>query len=155
MSSTKIAALIPIRTRNSVERWPSSTPKSCQIRSRSARPASKVAAHRSSANSMREIDQGVSVRIVTYCVQQTGGPTGVYTGWPNGPYPYPAGARPATARRAKPNWPKAAAALAPPALSTALADAKVRGMAMSAVSPILDIAGTRLFIELPNCAYSE
>src|SRR3984893_16011035 len=87
--------------------------------------------------------------IVTYCVQQTGvytgGPTGVYTGVPNGGYPYPAGARPATARPARPNWPKAAAALALAALSTALADAKVRGMALSAVSPILNIAGPRVF----------
>jgi hypothetical protein len=69
--------------------------------------------------------------IVTYCVQQTGGPTGVYTGGPNGRYPYSAGARPATARPARPNWPKAAAALAAAAFSAALADANVRGASRS------------------------
>jgi hypothetical protein len=92
--------------------------------------------------------------IVTYCVQQTGvytgGPTGVYTGGPNGGYPNPAAARPATARPATPNWSKAAAALAAAALSIALADAQVRDIALSAVSPILNITGPRFFIVLPN-----
>ena len=91
--------------------------------------------------------------IVTYCVQQTGvytgGATGVYTGGPTGADSGPngpVGARPATARPPTPNWPKAAAALALAVLSTALADAKVRGRALSATSPILNIAGPRFFI---------
>src|ERR1700730_9455540 len=85
--------------------------------------------------------------IVTYCVQQTGvytgEPTGAYTGGPKGGYS--ACTCPATARPARPNWPKAAAALALAALSTAFADAKVRSMALTAVSPILNIAGPRVF----------
>ncbi|MGB6176238.1 MAG: dienelactone hydrolase family protein [Methylocella sp.] len=36
------------------------------------------------------------------------------------------------------------------ALSIALADPKVRGMAPSAISPILNIVGPRIFIVLPN-----
>jgi hypothetical protein len=93
--------------------------------------------------------------IVTYCVQQTGvyagGPAGVYTGGPNTGGPNgPAGACPATARPARPNWPKAAAALALAASSTAFADPKVKGMALSAISPILNIAGPRVFIVLPD-----
>lgn len=110
--------------------------------------ASKVAAYRQIV--FGKLTKVFPVAIVTYCVQQTGvytgGPTGVYTGVEKEGYPYPAGARPATARPASPNWPKAAAALALAALSTAFADAKVMGMATSAVSPILNIAGPRVFI---------
>ena len=131
-------------------------------RSASARPIYASGTHRSSANRTRQIDQGVSVRN-RHILRPANGrirrwtdgrihrwANGLYSG-PNGPV----GARPATARPATPNWPKAAAALALAASSTALADAKVRGRALSAISPILNIAGPRFFILLPNAPNSH
>jgi succinyl-diaminopimelate desuccinylase len=104
--------------------------------------------------------------IVTYCVQQTGvytgGAAGVYTGGAAGVYTGgaagantggpngPVGVCPATARPATPNWAKAAAALEAATLSTALADENPRGMATSAVSPILNIAGLAFSPRLPR-----